>query len=69
MEKKIGEHILRRKFLDTKKAWFNIGMGLQLNETKTKKVFVDSLMTLHIGPNHYNQMKLKNYTNHKDLVY
>jgi len=24
---KIGEHILRRKFLDTKKAWFNIGMG------------------------------------------
>jgi len=24
---KIGEHILRRKFLDTKKAWFNIGIG------------------------------------------
>ena len=24
---KIGEDILRRKFLDTKKAWFNIGIG------------------------------------------
>lgn len=24
---KIDEHILRRKFLDTKKAWFNIGIG------------------------------------------
>ena len=24
---KVGEHIIRRKFLDTKKAWFNIGIG------------------------------------------
>ena len=24
---KIGEHILKSKFLDTKKAWFNIGIG------------------------------------------
>ena len=24
---KIGEHIIRRSFLDTKKAWFNIGIG------------------------------------------
>ena len=24
---KVGEHILRRKFLNTKKAWFNIGIG------------------------------------------
>jgi hypothetical protein len=24
---KIGEHTIRRKFLDTKKAWFNIGIG------------------------------------------
>ena len=33
---KIGEHIIRRKFLDTKKAWFNIGIGATEREEDQK---------------------------------
>ena len=40
----------------------------ETEEKKTEKVFVDSLMILPIGTNHYNKTKYKNYTNHKDLV-